>query len=108
MKAKSISNLVEKLNDSAELKQKFENNPMDFLETVSEEPPIANKWVFLTIVIIVGTCLLTSIILGGIIIFDVSADDRQNAKVPEFLVSIGATALGALVGLLSPSPTATK
>lgn len=102
MEAKNVSQLVKKLNDDSIQKERFLNDPIQFLENVEEAKPINDKWVFLTIVGIVGTVLLTSIILGGIIIF--RAENEQEARVPEFLISIGSTALGALVGLLSPSP----
>lgn len=101
MEAKSISEVVGKLNDNPTLKQKFLTDPMTFLESVNEKP-IENKWVFLTIVAIVGLVLLASIVLGSIIIF--RSPDMEKANVPQFLISIGSTALGALVGLLSPSP----
>lgn len=102
MEAKNFKNLAQKLNADNELKAKFLKDPITFLEKVTEEKPIDNKAVFLTIVAIVGTVLLASIVMGSIIIF--KAPDNQIAKVPEFLVAIGSTALGALVGLLSPSP----
>lgn len=77
----------------------FKEDPIKYLEQLK---PIEKPWVFMTIVIIVGLVLIASVVLGSIIIF--KASDSQTAKVPDFLVGIGSTALGALVGLLAPSP----
>jgi hypothetical protein len=102
MKTKSVSQLVEELKLSPEMRQKLHDNPLQFLENVQDEKPINNKVVFLVVISIVGLVLLASVVMGSMIIFN--SDDNQTAKVPEFLVSIGATALGALVGLLAPAP----
>jgi hypothetical protein len=77
----------------------FKEDPVKYLEQLK---PIDTPWVFMTIVIMVGIVLFTSVVLGSYIIMD--APDSEKAKVPEFLVGIGSTALGALVGLLAPSP----
>ena len=103
MKTNKITDLTKELENSETLKTEFLNNPIGFMKNIDVEEPIKNKYVFLTIVAIVGIVLLASIVLGGIIIF--KSDDLNTAKVPEFLVSIGSTALGALVGLLTPSPS---
>ncbi len=102
MKTNRISELKIELDKSSELKEKFINNPMQFINSISTSEPLKDKKVFLFIVGIVGVVLLCSILLGAIIIF--KSADVTKAKVPEFIVSIGSTALGAIVGLLAPSP----
>lgn len=101
MEANKFKDLAKTLEQDPKQLEAFKENPVQFLEQIKERP-IDNKGVFLTIVIIVGVVLVGSIILGSIIIF--RAPDTQNAKVPEFLVSVGSTALGAIVGLLAPTP----
>ncbi len=102
MKINKVVELKNELEKSDSLKNEFLKNPLDFLEKIETEEPIKDKKVFLFIVGIVGIVLLSSIILGAIIIF--TSDDYSTAKIPEFLVSIGSTSLGAIVGLLAPSP----
>ncbi|WP_348743327.1 hypothetical protein [Tenacibaculum sp. 190524A05c] len=102
MKTNSISKLKVELDKSPELKQSFLNDPIHFINSVDTKDPIKDKIVFLVIVGIVGVVLLISIILGAVIIF--KSSDVSKAKVPEFIVSIGSTALGAIVGLLAPTP----
>ncbi|MCH2034089.1 MAG: hypothetical protein MK202_11325 [Tenacibaculum sp.] len=102
MKTNSINDLKAELGKSAELKQQFESNPVQFIDSIDTNEPLKDKKVFLFIVGLVGLVLLFSIILGATIIF--KSKDVNTAKVPEFVVSIGSTALGAIVGLLAPSP----
>lgn len=102
MKTNKIAELKQELNKSNELKERFVKNPMEFIDSIDTDEPMKDKIVFLFIVSIVGIVLLSSIILGAVIIF--KSEDFATAKVPEFLVSIGSTALGAIVGLLAPSP----
>ncbi len=102
MEIKNFAELRSKVAESAILQEQLKADPQKFLEQLEDKPPIAQKGVFLTIVAIVGIVLITAIVLGGIIIFE--SKDINTAKVPEFLVSMGSTALGALVGLLAPTP----
>ena len=102
METNKISKLRQELDKSTALKQKFINDPMQFINSINTNEPLKDKKVFLFIVGIVGVVLLCSIVLGAIIIF--KSADVSKAKVPEFIVSIGSTALGAIVGLLAPSP----
>ena len=99
MKFRSLAELRGELIKSPELKAEFSRDPMSFLERVE---PIKNKSVFLYVVSIVGVVLIGSIILSAIIIF--KSENPSAARVPEFLVTIGSAALGAMVGLLTPSP----
>lgn len=100
MVTNDIRHLMKTIESDPKEMALFKADPVKYLEQVK---PIEKPWIFMTIVIIVGLVLITSVVLGSIIIF--KADDSQTAKVPEFLVSIGSTALGALVGLLAPSPS---
>lgn len=99
METNNINDLMKNIQSDPKEMALFKEDPVKYLEQVK---PIEKPWVFMTIVIIVGLVLITSLVLGSIIIF--KADDSQTAKVPDFLVGIGSTALGALVGLLAPSP----
>ena len=102
MKTNKIAYLKKELERSETTKAEFLNDPLRFIQKIDTDEPMKDKKVFLIIVSIVGLVLLISIILGGIIIF--KHNDPSNANVPEFLVSIGSTALGAIVGLLAPTP----
>lgn len=63
--------------------------------------PLQNdRWIYRTVVMILGLTVLITM-LGGIIIYGVSA-----ATIPGELVALGSAAVGALAGLLAPSPVA--
>ena len=102
MKTNRISELKTALDTSSELKETFIKDPIQFINAINTNEPLKDKGVFLFIVGIVGAVLIISIILGATIIF--KSADVAEAKVPEFIVSLGSTALGAIVGLLAPNP----
>ena len=99
MAANEFKQLMKTIESDPKEMALFKEDPVKYLEQLK---PIEKPWVFMTIVIMVGLVLFTSVVLGSYIILD--APDSQSAKVPEFLVGIGSTALGGLVGLLAPSP----
>ena len=95
---RNVSSLLKELKSSEDLKAEFNHNPLRFLENVEDEAAINEVWVFIAIVGIVAAVLIASVITISILV------TNQNAKVPEFLVAISSTALGAIVGLLVPTP----
>lgn len=101
MRISGLKDLKSKIRESTEIEQRLLENPLEFINKLDEKPPIADKKIFLAVVSIVGLVLLFSIVLGGVLIL--KSTDSENANVPEFIVSIGSTALGALVGLLAPN-----
>ena len=65
--------------------------------------PIGNDvWIYRAVVAILGVVLLATV-LGGIwLAFNGHGD--QTIKLPDAIVAIGSAAVGALAGLLAPSP----
>ena len=102
MEAKNVKSLLSQIKNDKSLEDSLKNDPITFLENVKEPSPMSRTPVFLTIVAIVGAVLIASIVMGSIIIFN--AENKESAQVPQFLVAIGSTAMGALVGLLAPTP----
>lgn len=100
MEANNIKQVMKNIQSEPKEMALFKEDPVKYLEQIR---PIDKPWVFIIIVVMVGIVLFTSVVLGSFII--IKAPDSQTAKVPEFLVGIGSTALGALVGLLAPSPS---
>lgn len=99
----SIKQLKSALNNSPEMKNKFISDPVAFLNDLN--PPIYNPKIYLMVVAIVGITLFASIVLGGIIALDTTpGPDGEVRQIPDFIVMLGSTALGALAGLLVPSP----
>jgi hypothetical protein len=71
--------------------------------TVSEPDPLrTDVWIYRTVVIILGVTVLATV-FGGIYLAIISKADL-NVKLPDAVVAIGSAAVGALAGLLAPSP----
>lgn len=67
-------------------------------------PLQSDVFIYRTVVLVLGTVLLTTVI-GGIWLAFIGHGD-QTVKLPDAIVAIGSAAVGALAGLLAPSPVA--
>ena len=97
MKIKNITALKDSIRNSPELKEQLLKDPEGFIDKL--ESPILDKGVFLTVVYIVGAALLTCIIVASIIAL------TGQEEIHDFFVMIGSASIGALAGLLAPSPS---
>jgi hypothetical protein len=71
--------------------------------TVSEADPLrTDVWIYRTVVIILGITVVATV-FGGIYLAVISKAD-MSLKLPDAIVAIGSAAVGALAGLLAPSP----
>lgn len=70
---------------------------IDAIQTIST-PLQTDKWIYRFVVWFLGLTVIGTV-LGGFIITALTAQ-----KIPEGLVALGSAALGALAGLLAPSP----
>lgn len=61
-----------------------------------------DKWIYRAVVLFLGLSLLMTV-SGGIALAVIAKGDAKIA-LPEALVAIGSAAVGALAGLLAPSP----
>jgi hypothetical protein len=65
--------------------------------------PLGNdRWIYRSVVLFLGIALLLTV-AGGIGLAFIAKGDAKIA-LPEALVAIGSAAVGALAGLLAPSP----
>jgi hypothetical protein len=80
--------------------------PQDAREVISSvvqgTPLATDKWIYRAVVVTLGLTVLATI-FGGLTIVIVGHGDA-NMKLPDALVAIGSAAVGALAGLLAPSP----
>jgi hypothetical protein len=61
-----------------------------------------DKWIYRAVVAVLGLTVLATV-LGGLAIVIVGHGD-EKMKLPDAIVAIGSAAVGALAGLLAPSP----
>ncbi|HXZ94827.1 MAG TPA: hypothetical protein VEG28_02820 [Dehalococcoidia bacterium] len=66
----------------------------------SEERPTQDPWVWYWVIIFLGVAMLVSL-LGAIVLVG-----WNSSPVPQVVVAIGSAAVGALAGILVPTPTA--
>lgn len=59
-------------------------------------------WIYRAVVVILGICAVSTV-LGGIFLVIISKGDAK-VVLPDGIVAIGSAAVGALAGLLAPSP----
>ena len=103
MKTKNLKHLIRELEKDPDLMSEFKADPLDYLKNeVKEDHPLMNKFVFLTIVVIVTGILAACLWAALKIIFHGAVPGEVD--VPDFIVGIIGTCLGAIVGLLAPSP----
>ena len=60
------------------------------------KPPIQDRWLFRSVVWILGAAVLIATFYGF-------ADLQQGQDVPDGLIALASTAVGALAGLIAPS-----
>jgi len=61
--------------------------------------------IYIIIIVIMGITILSVIgITGYILIKDIGIETAEQSSVPDGLIAIGSAAVGALAGLLVPSP----
>src|SRR4029453_18923037 len=71
-------------------------------EAIQGTPLSTDVWIYRAVVVILGVTVL-GIVFGGLVLVSVGNAD-PNMKLPVSIVAIGSAAVGALAGLLAPSP----
>jgi len=100
---KNIEDFKNSLVNDADLQQAFKDDPKQAASDIKQTPLEFDVWVYRVVVIALGTSILT-IVLGIIILM--GTKDINDGKIPAILTAIGSAAIGALAGLLAPSPKA--
>jgi hypothetical protein len=75
--------------------------PQDARETISSivnTPLQTDVWIYRLVVLVLGATALTTVMAAIILVA------TKNGELPEAVLAIGSTAVGALAGLLAPAP----
>jgi len=98
MKARSIGELTTMIANDKSLEEEIKEDPIKGIAKIAEHPLEMDKWIYRIVVLMLGfTVLLAAygaIYLAGI----------AKAEIPDILIAIGSAAVGALAGLLTPTP----
>ncbi|REC49118.1 hypothetical protein [Chryseobacterium pennipullorum] len=93
------------LVNSPELQTKFKESPVDALEgIVTQNPKDTDSWIYRIIVIALGLAILTIIITLTIMVIRLENKDALSPQIITIFTAISSGAIGALAGLLAPSP----
>jgi hypothetical protein len=68
----------------------------------AKNPLAFDVWIYRAVVVILGAAVLCTVVGGIALVFAGHGDPKM--AIPEAIVAIGSAAVGALAGLLAPSP----
>jgi hypothetical protein len=94
-------NMVE---DDPERLKALQDNTLTELKKLTDEAkktapgPFNDRWIY-RIVVIVLSAIVIIVAIGGVVMAS-----NHTGPVPEAVVALGSAAIGALVGILAPSP----
>jgi hypothetical protein len=102
MKMESLRNLESMIAESPEL---TEQNKEKMLAEVKEAktPLQTDKWIYRIVVGALAVAILTCLAFTFVISLR-NTDPNVSIDMPEIFMAIGSAAVGALAGLLAPSP----
>lgn len=107
--SRSAMALVNRVINSQELTAKIKENPEIELPRIAEQvirelpPPLeSDPWIYRIVVLALGGTVL--IVVLGAILLAATHTGATEFRIPEVLTAIGSAAVGALAGLLAPSP----
>ncbi|MEO1257171.1 MAG: hypothetical protein AAFZ15_00180 [Bacteroidota bacterium] len=100
---KIIKELKSDVNTSTSLTDQAKKEVLNVIEQVEAKIPTDNPKIFMTVIILVGVAMVASIVIGGILALK-EPTEAGTVEIPDFIIMLGSTSLGALAGLLAPTP----
>lgn len=97
---RSVNQLAATLARDPQLAEAVKADPIGTIAKIAGPPLETDVWIYRLVVGALGLTVLTAVV-GAIVLAAMGAEGR---KVPEVLVALGSAAVGALAGLLAPSP----
>lgn len=99
----SIEDLEAALKSSSDLQEKFKINPVEAIKNMEiRNPKDTDYWIYRIIVIMLGLAIIA--IIAGLILLSFWSDGKPDSQLLTIFATISSGAIGALAGLLSPSP----
>jgi len=102
-KASSVQDVKNILATDPKFQDEFKQDPQEAIKQIEDTSTLPDTWVYRMIVGSLGLVIL--FITSGIVwrvTFGAAIEDKD---VPTILTALGSAAVGALAGLLAPSPT---
>lgn len=98
MKVDSVRELATIIANDKSLEEEIRKDPVKAIAKITESPLKTDKWIYRIVVSALGLTVLLAV-SGGIYLAA-----KQVTATPEILIAIGSAAVGALAGLLAPTP----
>lgn len=92
-----VSEVAAAAQADPEFRKKLEDDPMTTMQTLASMPLQSDVWIYRVVVGALGFVAITAILGGLVLAF-------WGKATPEGVIALGSTALGAIAGLLAPSP----
>jgi hypothetical protein len=93
-----IAELAEAVERDSELARRIQENPVKVLRDLAPKPLQSDVWIYRMVVGALGLIGLVAV-LGAILLAT-----KGGGQIPDVVTALGSAAIGALAGLLAPSP----
>lgn len=94
---RNLSSTLKRADLPEDVRKELEEAEVDL-----RTPLETDRWIYRAVVIVLGVVVVATV-LGGIYI-EIIGKGADTMTLPQAVVSIGSAAIGALAGLLAPSP----
>lgn len=101
MRVQSASELADRVAQSPELQQQIKADPVTAIANLAT-PLDSDVWIYRMVVGALGLVVLIAI--TGAVYLATSSSKEFIREVPDAVLALGSAAIGALAGLLAPSP----
>ena len=101
MRVQSASELVERVALDPKLQAEIKEDPVKALGNLAT-PLQSDAWIYRLVVAALGLVVLIAI--SGSIFLTAKSSTAYIFQVPDAVIALGSAAVGALAGLLAPSP----
>jgi hypothetical protein len=98
---KNMDDFQDQLSSNVSLQNDFKADPVKAAEKINFVSPVPDTWIYRIVVASLGLSILFVII--GVVILSIR-EGGNDSKIPTVLTAISSGAIGALAGLLAPSP----
>jgi hypothetical protein len=103
MQVSSLPALNNLIQSDTDVENAFKENPKEALQKYSNTSFLPDNWIYR---IVVGSLGLVVVMITLGIVWRVAFNDTviEDKNIPTILTALGSAAIGALAGLLAPSP----
>ena len=99
----SIEDLKTVLKNDSDLQEKFRTDPVEAISNLQiKDPKETDYWIYRIIVLMLGLAVIA--IIAGLILLSFWSEGEPDSQLVTIFATISSGAIGALAGLLSPSP----